>query len=494
MPFVFSQYLDPKLMAASLATTLTTYPLFAGRLRIDADKDYAVELNGAGASFTTATCTSKLEDTLPKAMDAHTGLSAAAAAVATNGSGNSHAAASTSAFAPQDISSFLPKAPLMVLGYRNKDVPLLHAQLTALHNGGTVLGIVVPHVMADQDTLRTLLKCWAQNYTIALIEKKKMDLGVQPTFASATGDGTADGTAGSPILAQNMVGEILEHYAAPRLPPGWESSRFEKRTWSYLPKMIGTAVLHSILQGGPVAVAYHVPAARLAELKEQATNALASSGPGSPEWVSTKDALAARIRQMLADLPGKSGKKELQLVVDLRKRVNPQISPNALGNCSWTVGLPVIQKAQHHHRKTAVSGATAEEVCEELGAMAGQIRTAINNIMEKSDISNELKWLKDNVKGGANMPVVYQNFSDTLHSGGPLLLSHWTWGENSYEDLQFGGGEYSAPVWHQPCFDRVPNTAFVVPAAAAAPGGGILVHITLHKQLAKKLIESYPTL
>ena len=488
MPFVFSQYLDPKLIAASLATTLTTYPLFAGRLRIDADKDYAVELKGAGASFTIATCTSKLEDILPKGMDAHTGLAAAMTAATSS----PPAAVSTSAFSPQDISSFLPKAPMAVRGYRNKDVPLLYAQLTALHNGGTVLGIVVPHVVADQDTLRTLMKCWAQNYTSALIEKKKLDLGVEPTLASATCDGTADGTAGSSTGAQNMVGEILEHYAAPRLPPGWESSRFVKRTWSFLPKLISTAVLHFIMQGGPVPVAYHVPAARLAELKEQATNALAPNGPGSPEWVSTKDALAARIQQMLADLPGKSGKKGLLLVVDLRKRVNPQISPNALGNCSWSVWLPVIQKPQH--RKTAVSGATADEVSEELGAMSGQIRAAINNIMENLDISNELKWLKDNVKGGARMPVVFQNFSDKLHSGGPLLLSHWTWGGNSYEDLQFGGGDYSVPVWHQPCFDDGPNTAFVVPAAAAAPGGGILVHITLHKKLAKKLRASYPTL
>ena len=55
-------------MASSLAAALRSFPLFAGRLIIDADKDYAVNLTGAGASLCIAASDATLEDVLPKEL------------------------------------------------------------------------------------------------------------------------------------------------------------------------------------------------------------------------------------------------------------------------------------------------------------------------------------------------------------------------------------------------------------------------------------------
>lgn len=88
------------------------------------------------------------------------------------------------------------------------------------------------------------------------------------------------------------------------------------------------------------------------------------------------------------------------------------------------------------------------------------------------------------------MPVVFQNFRDMVRTCGPILVSHWDWGGFEYTDLSFGGGSEYTPVWHQPTFPKLPNCVFIVPAQC----GGALVHVTLHKKLAKKLKAKCPAL
>ena len=216
--------------------------------------------------------------------------------------------------------------------------------------------------------------------------------------------------------------------------------------------------------------------------------------------MSTRDVLGARIQQMVAQLPLSNGKKDLKIVVDLRKRMNPEIPPPAIGNCVWTISVPSTPSSASS-TSSATSSASASAAAAELpagnpslGAAAAEIRSSICNILERNEISKELKWVQDNAHHGASVPLVLKFVGEVFHTEGPLLLTHWHWGERGYEDLEFGGGPGSAPVWHQHlCADAL-NCVFVVPAGSAAPPGGLIVHFVLHKTLAEQLKEKYSTL
>ncbi|KAG7675225.1 hypothetical protein Ndes2526B_g08089 [Nannochloris sp. 'desiccata'] len=583
VPFVFSQILDSTLLTTSLSTMLTRYPLFSGRLIIDSEGDYSVVLNNAGASLTMAKSTNTtLDDLLPKGMVAASSSTTSALKLKSpEAPPPPVTGAPTDNYTPEDMNPFLPNTPALILAYRNKDVPLFQAQVTFLKNGGTVLGIAVPHLLADQETCRVLFKSWAEEYTALDVSKmggdnqqqreqvqQSYDVNVDsrpPKTAKSDDDGNnkenaTDATDALPITktltnttmttattttrkAQSSItvarplvmgGQALETHATPALPQGWKSSRFEKRNWRYVPSVLGKGIGNAALAGMPVTVAYYVSATRLGELKAEASKQIAGENKTSPAgggggggavngatnttvpWISTNDALVARLRQAIAQsLPGKAGKKDLQLVVDLRKRMEPALPAEALGNCSWTVAV------------TSDSSRTHAEI-PSLGDLAVEIRAVIleldNNTVSRStatdnmsqgtatpattkhthtdnntsrkninnlDIRNELRWMINNTRpGGAKMPVVFQNFSDMVRTSGPILVSNWDWGSAEYNDLSFGGGPECTPVWHQPTFPKLPNCVFIVPA----PCGGALVHVTLHKKLAKKMKAKCPAL
>ena len=491
-------------MESSLAITLGRFPLFAGRLRVDKTGDYAVDLTNAGASFSVASCDVTLEELLPEGMhppksgvedgqvwdDAPQSPTSTAATATAAGK-------TAAAFIPDDFSMFIPKVPAFVTGFRDGRMPLMHAQVTRLKNGGTVLGVAIPHLLADQETCRIVLKSWAEEYTICHTADRAGKLGLVKPFASETlitvieaADAVVAVAGGSKALSVSGK-SVLEPYVAHNLHVGWESLRFERRTWQFLPNLVRVGVANNFAAGSPMTVAYHVSAARLAELKAEASNALASGSGNGAAWISTNDALAARIMLAIAQLPGKLGKKELQLVVDLRTRMDPIIPLPALGNYSWTVAVRGISNSS-----SGGGGGTTLQSEERLGLMASRIRSAILNVLEGECVAEELKWLHDNTKKGATMPCVFKNFADMMRTTGPLMLSHWSWGgaDGAYNDLKFGKGEHCAPIWHQPTFAKLPNCIFIVPAAAAAEGGGVVVHITLHQKLAKLLIEKCPEL
>jgi len=588
MPFVFSQNLDSALLTASLSTMLTRYPLFSGRLIIDQEGDYSVVFNNAGASLTMAKSkNTELGDLLPKGMVAASSSPASALKLKSpKASLPPVTGAPNRSYTPKNMDPFFPKTPALILAYRNKDVPLFQAQVTFLKNGGTVLGIAVPHLLADQETCRVLFKSWAEEYTALDISKiggdnqqqreevrQKIDITVDSRSPKTTKI-DADGknkendnnatrvvpvtnilprTAKNTTIARTtsstrrtistqssmtttrplvMGGQALETHATPFLPQGWKSSRFEKRNWKYVPSVFGKAISNTVKAGMPATVAYYVSATRLGELKAEASKQIAKENETSPAiaatgggneainttnpWISTNDALVARLRQAIAQsLPGKAGKKDLQLVVDLRKRMEPALPADALGNCSWTVA--VTSNTSTSTAEVPTLGALAAEIRAailELGNNTGSDSAVNDNISKDTtasattkhrhtdnstsrrninnlDIRNELRWMINNTRpGGAEMPVVFQNFSDIVCKSGPILVSNWDWGSQEYKDLSFGGGPECTPVWHQPTFPKLPNCAFIVPA----PCGGALVHVTLHKKLARKLKAKCPAL
>jgi len=547
---------------------LAKYPLFNGRLIIDSEGDYSVVLNNAGASLTMARSTNTtLRDLLPKGMVAASSSTTSALKSPKAPPLPPITGVPTDSYTPKDMNPFLPKTPALILAYRNKDVPLFQAQVTFLKNGGTVLGFSVPHLMADQETCRVLLKSWAEEYTALDVSKiggdnqQSFDINVDSRPLETTQDDDDDGNAATrtnrsitntltntdtiinattrntqtsiTTTANPLVTgcQALETHATRALPRAWKSSRFEKRNWKYVPSLLGKALGSTAIAGMPVTIAYYVSATRLGELKAEASQQIenkvrsavaAKNGATNTivSWISTNDALVARLRQSIAQsLPGKAGKKDLQLVVDLRKRMEPALPAETLGNCSWTVAVISDTRTTNNTDEIPSLGALAVDIRAailELGDNTGSSSGAANdaniskgattptttkhtqsdnNTSRKNinnlDIRNELRWLINNTRpGGAKMPVVFQNFSDIVRISGPLLVSNWDWGSEDYKDLSFGGGPECTPVWHQPTFPKLPNCVFIVPA----PCGGALVHVTLHNKMAKILKAKYPAL
>jgi hypothetical protein len=122
---VYAHTLDDARLAASLAATLQQFPLFAGRARTSkAASDFEVVLNGGGASFTVATSPCTLSDLLPAAVT-RCGCCCAGAEGGADGGDNAGCM-----FRQVDLSPLYPPGPRMLFGSINKDVPLLHAQVT----------------------------------------------------------------------------------------------------------------------------------------------------------------------------------------------------------------------------------------------------------------------------------------------------------------------------------------------------------------------------
>jgi hypothetical protein len=504
------------MMEASLAAMLSTYPLFAGRLRTSSSTSssknqngsggrYQVELCNKGSLLSIATCDLLLKHLLPAEF-----LSPP------NNRPESFL------YSAPDFSPFLPAIPSSILGYCNHDnVPLFHAQITQLHGGGTVLAVVVPHLIADQETCRLALKCWAEEYTAACIvaqvelningpirmlsalfeeenAPKHQELSTSSEISStwSTEEESCSSFAQSSgrISEENVntathlySGYALEAHAAPALPQNWTSQRFEKRSWSFFASIACSFLWHVGSLNNLSTVTYYVSSTRLSDLKSEANVELNKSLKMQPAWLSHNDCLAARIRQVIAKLPGKSTK--MQLWVNLRKRMVPQLPQPLLGNCSWTVSIPPAGQSQ--------SSSTSLN----LGSLAAEVRAAIQTVNNQEYISQELRWLEDafsisstSSSANSNLPCVFKNATDILKPNGPLMLSHWDWGGSSYSDVQFGPS--NTPIWHQPPIPKVPNCVFVVPAAEAVEvphserksnSNGVLVHATLHKRLAEEL-------
>jgi len=530
MPFIFAQTLDAQLMASSLAAMLSSQPLFAGRLRLgtsyskksknNGSKRFQVDLCNKGASLTIATCDSMLQHILPNEL------------ISSVDDGSE-----SFLYSPPDLSSFLPAIPSSILGYCRDDVPLLHSQLTYLHRGGTVLTVVIPHLIADQETCRLVLKTWAEKYTAAceaaqaemnsngpirmlsaIFEEDELPSSSSSNSSISEHLEEEVSVGGEEILSDNgnssslpssgenseesfrsistdtiasllHSGHALEAYAAPALPLNWTSLRFEKRSWSFYPSVACSFLWHLGSLNNIYTVTYYVSATRLSSLKQEASQDLYTAGsraPCAPAWISKNDALAGRIRQATAQLPGKLDTCPMQLWVNLRKRMVPPIPEPALGNCIWTVAVetPTSNKTASSFKNNSSSL--------KLGSLAAEVRTAIQTVNNQEYISQELRWLEDTAT-----PCVFQNSAEILKPSGPLLVSHWDWGGASYSDLQFGvpstsDNASSAPIWHHPPHPKMPNCVFIVPAAAKGAAGGVLVHITLHKRLAEELKRTCP--
>ncbi len=472
LPFVYAQTLDGADLAAALAAALRRLPYFAGRLRLEGSA-FSVALTGGGAALTLARSRCTLAVLLPEGLPEANATDAA-----------------SRAFPAVDFAPFYPRgAPRLVTECVNKDVPLVHAQATALAGGGTVLVLAVPHLLGDLATYKALVAAWAEEHR-ALTLGGKGGGGSPRAVVDAAAGGATRAARAPPAGAA-----ALEPYAAAALPPGWRSERFERRTAGFIPRLVGAVLWQAIANpGGLEMVAYHVPAGRLAELKAEAgawaaTHAAAAGAPACDEWVSSNDALTAAVWRAIARAlpPQRAQRARFFLSVNLRRRLAPPLPDGALGNIVWGQELGA----------SAAAAAALDPVSAPLGALAAAVRAAVRGV-DAAALGRELRALGDaRARARRAAPSVPRGAAALLAPGGAVVFSRWEWSAG-YGEAVFGGASDGAaarpPLWHAPAQMRVPNTVFVLPAPPALPGGGAAVYVTLHSRVAAALRASTPSL
>lgn len=437
MTSMYSHEVDTEALKASLAQLLAFSPMFGGSLVASADGSIQVRLSDKGALFVEAESHNTLKELLPLTHGSHIDC--------------------------LDVTPFYPKdAPSCILGYLGKDTPLFSIKLTKLADGGTCLSMLVPHILCDLGSAKAMLSAWSQVYQLVVTAKKQCGC---VSKASETVFEKISGKVPAPIYGK----EALEPYIAPH-PPA-VSSMFMLRKWSTVPRLIFKLLGAKWRWGSCNAVIFHVPKERLQKLKEEATAHLIKSVQeidtgATPDWISTNDALVARIWQMLASMPCRKGKNLVSAVaINLRFRLSPPLPDTVIGNTVWAARFEVPN-----------ADTTP------LGYLAVSMRQAIRDLSQE-EIGQELAWLEANGGKGMVLPFMAKGAGDNCGAAGQVLIT--TWGLQLDTEQNFGG----TPVLAQPqLLPQVPNIIFTLPAP---DGDGVHVHFNLHEKACCQLKKAF---
>ena len=403
-------------------------------------------------------------------------------------------------------------APKLALDLVQKDLPLMYAQLTHLADSGACLVLFVPHLLADLKSIRTLMETWAFEYNRLVKYAQAGKLQSWLSSCSSTGSsGIGTGLVSTPDSPSSVLDksndfnntngcsllplygrQALDRYLPILGPPhGFTPNNAQERTMWTLPKWMFQFYYHVKWRGGGVrAVGYFVSGERLKELKSQAMSDIkeraaaagekgrsdgpssSSSPTSSSSWVSTNDALVARIWQAVyAALPEKQ-QSPLSLAIELRQRLNPPLPDDTMGNVLLSV--PITAPPSTTSIPSSSSSFSSDL---SLGDLAISVRQAIQSIDQEAVI-NEFAWVEDKFGKGTKLPCVVPACKDPLLASGGMLVSNWDW---SYDKLAFG--EENVPVWHQTMISTAPNVVFVVNGVE----GGAYVFMSLNSKLADRV-------
>ncbi|MGN5381751.1 cytochrome P450 [Streptomyces lasalocidi] len=146
LTFFYRDTLDGAALRDSLARTLRRHPLLAGRLERDADGGLSVLCNDAGVRFTEASC--------PDPMREY---------------GHGLRAEPVIGELLREVSAF------RVVG---RDTPLLKIRLTQMRGGGSILGVLINHSLADGGSTVAFLESWSREHLGLPWEEPSHDRGV----------------------------------------------------------------------------------------------------------------------------------------------------------------------------------------------------------------------------------------------------------------------------------------------------------------------------
>ncbi|MFZ4156464.1 acyltransferase [Streptomyces pseudogriseolus] len=358
LTFFYRRTLDGAALRDSLARTLLRYPPLAGRLERDADGGMSVLCNDAGVRFTEASS--------PEPMREY---------------GHGLRAQPVIGDVVREVSPF---------GVVSRDTPLLKIRLTQMRGGGSVLGVLINHTLADGGSALAFLESWSREHLGLPWEEPSHDRGALEALGRLSQDpATRDGR----VFAR--VGRM--RHLATSLRPGLRrratvTTRFE--------------------------------AAELAAMKSEALGALTEPGA----WVSTNDVLTAHLWRVVGELRGQAAAAEewLGLVAGARSGLGDALPPAYWGNCvtkSWT-SLPA-----------------GELRGRSLGAVADEVRRSLRSNTEDK-IRDEIAFLGSHRRRGVHRHVMSARGLDASEAS----LSVNNWSRFPLYRIDLGAGR---PFWYE---------------------------------------------
>ncbi|MEU8976273.1 acyltransferase [Streptomyces monashensis] len=358
LTFFYRDTLDGAALRDSLARTLRRYPLLAGRLQRDADGGLSVLCNDAGVRFTEASCPDPMRDY-----------------------GHGLRAEPVIGELLREVSAF------RVVG---RDTPLLKIRLTQMKGGGSILGVLINHSLADGGSTVAFLESWSREHLGLSWEDPSHDRGVLDTLGRLSADPAT--RAGRAFVA---VGRVRHLATTLR---------------------VGVNKLATITT--------RFGAAELAALKAEAQRTL----PDADAWVSTNDALTAHLWQVLGELRDRpaDAAEWLGLIVGAQSRLGDALPASYWGNCvsnSWT----------------SLTAARLREL--PLGAVARDVRRCLDSNTEDK-IRDEIAFLGSYRSKGVSRHVMSVRAPDVSTTS----LSVNNWSQFPLYRIDLGAGR---PFWYE---------------------------------------------
>ncbi|MFF5668531.1 acyltransferase [Streptomyces hygroscopicus] len=381
--FFYRESLDGEALRASLGRVLRDFPVLSGRMQKDPDGGLSVLCNDAGVRFVETYASGPMPDHGPLRT------------------------------AKKGIERYLSMIlPFWVV---DRDTPLFTVKLTHMKGGGSVLGFMMNHAVADGTSYMRFLESWSREHRGLDHPAPHFDREAIAGLAVPSADGARAGGAHLTVTGRGR------------------KSAF-----------VGRLLLASA--GGVTTVTTRFSAAELAAMKDAATADLA----GTQRWVSTNDALTAHLWKVLGTLRGRPDtvSERLGLIADFRPFVSGAV-PDAYWGNAITNTRPGMTAAELRSRS--------------LGEVAAAVRAGYaENTKER--IGEEVAFLDAERKAGRFQRVMTTMALDSFDS--TIALNNWS--KLPFYDIDFGTG---APFWYDFPSNPIPWTVHIAPTPPDQDGG-----------------------
>lgn len=340
LTFFYRETLDGAQLRASLARTLRRYPPLVGRLVRDRDGGLSALCNDAGVRFIEAVSPEPMREYGPQLRTEPV---------------IGHLLREVSAFRVID-----------------RDTPLLKIRLTQMRGGGSVLGVMINHSLADGANTLAFLESWSREHRGLPYPEPCHDR----SLLDALGQESADPAI---VDARAFVGV----------------SRL---------RLLTTNIKVGLNKLATVATRFE--AAELAAMKRTAQKQLTDTG----SWVSTNDVLTAHIWQVLGELRARpdDAAEWLGMIIGAQSRLGAALPAEYWGNCvsnSWT-------------RTSAAALRTRP-----LGRLAQDVRACLDaNTADK--LRDEIAFLNSYRRAGVSRHVMSVRAPDVFETA--VSINNWS--------------------------------------------------------------------